>query len=178
MDLSRIITRAFIATGKVIRNIIDFFYPPFQKFVSRQFFRYGVSGAANMIFDWILYFILYNFIFKKQIVELQFVAISPHIAALMVTFPITLFTGFLLQKYVTFTASKLRARKQLVRYMAVVGINLMINYFGLKLLVEQFHFYPTVSKMIVTVISTVFSYFSQKYFTFKINVADSAEEEG
>ena len=176
MELSRNINRAFIAAGKIIRNMIDFFYSPFRKFVSKQFFRYGVSGAANMVFDWILYFILYNFVFKKQIVELGFIAISPHIAALLVTFPITLLTGFLLQKYVTFTASNLRARKQLMRYMAVVGINLMINYFGLKLLVEQFYFYPTISKMIVTVICTIFSYFSQKYFTFKIGREDSEQE--
>jgi putative flippase GtrA len=99
---------------------------------------------------------------------LGFVTISPHIAALFVTFPITLFTGFLLQKYVTFTASDLRGREQLIRYIAVVGVNLLINYFGLKLLVELLHFYATPSKMVVTVICTIFSYFSQKTFTFKV----------
>lgn len=160
--------RFLVLTGKFISNIIDFFYPPFKHFVSLQFFRYGVSGAANLVFDWVLYFITYNFILRKQIVNLGFMSISPHIAALLIVFPITLFTGFLLQKYVTFTASDLRGRQQLVRYMAVVGVNLLLNYFGLKLLVEVLHIYPTPSKMIVTVICTIFSYFSQKKFTFKI----------
>lgn len=168
MRISGIIRRLLIATGAIIRRAIDFFYPPFEHYFSKQFFRYAVSGGANMVFDWILYFILYNFVFKKQIVELPFIAISAHIAALLVTFPITLFTGFLLQKYVTFTASLLRGRKQLIRYMSVVGINLLINYFGLKLFVEVFHFYPTISKMIITVICTAFSYFSQKHYTFKV----------
>ena len=94
--------------------------------------------------------------------------ISPHIAALLITFPVTLFSGFLLQKYVTFTSSDLRGKEQLVRYMAVVGVNLLINYFGLKLLVEVLHLYPTPSKMVVTLICMIFSYFSQKTFTFKI----------
>lgn len=160
--------RILVLTGKFISDIIDFFYPPFKRFFSLQFFRYGMSGGANLVFDWVLYFIIYNFILRKQIVDLGFIAISPHIAALLIVFPITLLTGFLLQKYVTFTASDLRGRQQLVRYMAVVGVNLLINYFGLKLLVEVLHFYPTPSKMVVTVVCTIFSYFSQKKFTFKV----------
>ncbi|NLX81986.1 MAG: GtrA family protein [Proteiniphilum sp.] len=155
--------------GKSIRRIIDLFYPPFSKLVSQQFFRYGVTGASNVFFDWILYSITYNFVLQKKIIDLPFIniSISAHIGALLITFPITLLTGFLLQKYVTFTASNLRGQKQLIRYVSVVIINLLINYFGIKLLVETFKFYPTISKMIVTVICTIFSYFSQKYFTFK-----------
>lgn len=160
--------RILILIGKFISGIIDFFYPPFQHIVSLQFFRYGVVGVANLVFDWVLYFISYNFIFRKKIVELGFIAISPHIAAFLLVFPITLLSGFLLQKYVTFTASNLRGRVQLIRYMGVVVVNLLINYFGLKLFVEVLHVYPTPSKMIVTVVCTIFSYIMQKKFTFKI----------
>lgn len=160
--------KIFILTGKFISNIIDFFYPPFKRFFSLQFFRYGVSGGANLVFDWVLYFIAYNFIFQKQLIKLGFVTLSPHIAALLLVFPITLFTGFLLQKYVTFTASQMRGRDQLMRYMGVVGINLLINYFGLKLLVEVCGIYPTPSKMAITIVCTIFSYFAQKLFTFKV----------
>ena len=160
--------RILVLTGKFIGDIIDFFYPPFKRYFSRQYFRYGVSGAANVVFDWALYFVIYNYVVQKQFIPLGFVTVSPHIAALLITFPITLFTGFLLQKYVTFTASELRGKDQLIRYMAVVGVNLLINYFGLKLLVEVLHLYPTPSKMVVTLVCTIFSYFSQKKFTFKI----------
>ncbi len=161
--------RVFIITGKFISDIIDFFYPPFQRFISLQFFRYGMVGTANLFFDWVLYFLSYNFIFRKEIVDLGFAAVSPHIAALFLVFPITLLSGFLMQKYVTFTASDMRGREQLIRYMAVVGANLFINYFGLKLLVEVLHIYPTPSKMIITIVCTIFSYIMQKKFTFKIN---------
>lgn len=160
--------KLFISSGKYLGNIIDFFYPPFRRYFSPQFFRYGASGAFNMVFDWVLYFFVYNFVVQKQLVNLSIVTISPHIASLFITFPITLFTGFLLQKYVTFTASQMRGRQQLARYIAVVGVNLLINYFGLKILVELLRVYPTPSKMIITVITTIFSYYSQKKFTFKI----------
>ena len=58
--------------------------------------------------------------------------------------------------------------KQLARYMVVVAINLLINYTGLKILNGVLGLWPLASKMIVTVVATFFSYFSQKKFTFKI----------
>jgi len=153
--------------GNWIGKCIDFFYPPFQKYLSLQFFRYGVSGVANMIFDWFLYFCIYHFVLRQQMLHLGFVTFGSHIAALFLTFPITLFTGFLLQKYVTFTSSEMRGRVQLLRYSVVVLANLLLNYLGLKILVEILGFFATPSKMIITVFTTMFSYFSQKTFTFK-----------
>ncbi|MFN5032912.1 MAG: GtrA family protein [Flavobacteriia bacterium] len=48
-------------------------------------------------------------------------------------------------------------------------MNLAINYLGLKLLVEHVGFYPTISNMLVSVVTVIISYFSQKYFTFRIS---------
>ena len=163
--------KVFILTGKFISDIIDFFYPPFRRYFSLQFFRYGVSGAANMVFDWLLYSFVYNVVLQKQMLNLGLVTLSSPIAALFITFPITFFTGFLLQKYVTFTASEMRGHKQLVRYMLVVALNLVINYTGLKILNGVLGLWPLASKMIITVITTLFSYFSQKKFTFRIKNA-------
>ena len=163
--------KVFILTGKFISDIIDFFYPPFRRYFSLQFFRYGVSGAGNMVFDWLLYSFVYNVVLQKQMLNLGLVTLSSPIAALFITFPITLFTGFLLQKYVTFTASEMRGHKQLVRYMLVVALNLVINYTVLKILNGVLGLWPLASKMIITVITTLFSYFSQKKFTFRIKNA-------
>lgn len=162
----------FTAVGKIIRTCIDFFYPPFKKYMTIQFFRYGVSGVGNMIFDWVLFFMVYNFVLKHQLVHLQFITLSSHIASLLITFPVTLISGFLLQKYVTFTSSDISGRVQLFRYSLVVLANLLLNYIGLKILVELVGFFPTPSKMIVTLFTTMFSYFSQKKFTFKPQSTD------
>lgn len=159
--------KLFEITGNWIGKCIDFFYPPFRKYMSIQFFRYGVSGVTNMIFDWVLFFIIYHFVLRQQMLHLGFVTFGSHIAALFLTFPVTLVTGFLLQKYVTFTSSEMRGRVQLLRYSLVVLANLLLNYLGLKILVELIGFFPTPSKMIVTIFTTMFSYFSQKKFTFK-----------
>jgi len=121
----------------------------------------------NTILDILLYYTFYHYIFHKEVVDFGFIAFSPHIAAFIFVFPITFFTGFLLAKYVTFTASELHGKKQLIRYAISVGGSIMLNYIFLKLLVEYFHIYPTPSKLITTVFVVIYSFIVQKFFTFK-----------
>lgn len=152
---------------ETVSAIIEWVYQPFRGIVPPETFRYAVTGGSNLALDIFLYFIVYNFVLQKQIVHLGFVAISPYIAAFLIVFPITFFTGFLLAKYITFTGSPLRGRIQLVRYALSVGGSILLNYLLLKLFVEVFHFWPTVSKMITAVFVVTYSYLIQRYFTFK-----------
>ena len=158
-----------------ITEIIDFFYRPFKNLVSEQFFRYAACGGGNMVLDWILYFIIYNFVIGHDLVNLHFSifnfqfaqAITPHIATLCIVFPVTLLTGFWLNKYVTFTQSSLHSFRQLLRYISIVVLNLAINYFGLKVCVEVWGWYPTPSKMFLTILTIAVSFLGQKYYTFR-----------
>ena len=162
--------------AQIITKIIDFFYRPFSRWFSPQLFRYAACGGGNMVLDWVLYFLVYNFIIGHELINLQCTicnlqleqTITPHIATLCIVFPITLLTGFWLNKYVTFTQSNLRGSKQLMRYIAIVALNLSVNYFGLKLCVEYFGWYPTPSKMFITLITIAISYFGQKYYSFRV----------
>ncbi|MBO7458037.1 MAG: GtrA family protein [Paludibacteraceae bacterium] len=162
--------------AQIITKIIDFFYRPFRNIMSEQLFRYAACGGGNLVLDWVLYFLIYNFVIGHELVNLQFTiynlqfaqAITPHIATLCIVFPITLLTGFWLQKYVTFTQSNLHGARQLARYISIVALNLAINYFGLKLCVEIWGWYPTPSKIFITLITVAISYFGQKYYSFRI----------
>ena len=165
--------------SQIITKIIDFFYKPFSKYLPQQIFRYAACGGGNMVLDWVLYFLLYNFVIGHELVYITLpfregigvgfhsLCLTPHVLTLLIVFPITLFTGFWLNKYVTFTQSSLRGYKQLWRYILIVMINLLVNYFGLKLFVEVCGIYPTPSKMLITVITVIISFFGQKYFSFK-----------
>jgi putative flippase GtrA len=132
-----------------------------------QTFRYAVCGGGNMVFDIVLYFISYNFILRKQILNFGFIAFEPYTAALWMAFIISFPTGFLLSKYIVFNASQLRGRIQLFRYVLIVAINLVLNYSIIKVLVEMMHFYPTIARFFATCFVVTFSYLSQKHFTFK-----------
>nr|WP_321356706.1 GtrA family protein [uncultured Draconibacterium sp.] len=154
-------------TGNAIRNFIDWFYFPFLHFLPREVFRYAATGGSNTTLDIILYFIVYRFVLKMQIVDLGFVAISPHIAAFILVFPITFTTGFLLAKYVTFSSSVIKGRIQLSRYLLSVSGSILLNYIFLKFFVEYCGLYATLSKIITTILVIVYSYMMQRYFTFK-----------
>ena len=171
-----LMSNVLIASGKFIRRIIDFFYPPFRKFMTLQFFRYGVTGSANLIFDWVLYFFIYNFVLRHKMLELGFVTLSAPIAALAIKVPIVLLSGFLLQKYVTFSSSSLNGGVQLFRYSIVFFANLCISYFGLKLLVDGFNLYPSPSNAIISILTVFISYFSQKLYTFKTSNTEVLQE--
>ena len=168
--------------AKIITLIIDFLYRPFARLIPQQMFRYAACGGGNLLLDWVLYFLFYNFVVGHDLVYLQLpvsfnfqlstfnfykLCLTPHIAAFCMVFPVTLLTGFWLNKYVTFTRSSLRGVSQLGRYILVVAVNLAINYFGLKLFVESFGWYPTPSKILVTLFTVAISFLSQKYFSFR-----------
>jgi len=139
-----------------------------------QFFRYGFTGATNVAVSIVIYFVVYTYILRQQMLPLGFFALKSHTAALLISFPFSNFFGFLLQKYVTFTESELRGRVQLYRYFIVVFINLGINAIILKLLVEVFHFWTTPSQIAATFFCILVSYFSQKKFTFKNQATKTA----
>ena len=161
--------------AQFITKIVDFFYPPFEKFLSKEIFRYAACGGGNMVLDWVLYFLIYNFVIGHELIYIPLcivhcpssICLTPHIATLCIVFPITLLTGFWLNKYITFTHSTLRGRNQLLRYISIVALNLAINYFGLKLCVEILYWYPTPSKILITIVTVIVSFFGQKYYTFK-----------
>ena len=152
----------------LITNTIDLFYiPVVRRFVPQQIFRYGACGALNMSLDALWYFVIYNFIVAKQFVDLGFVTISPHILSLVIVFPITLFTGFWLNRHVAFRTTHIDSLRQLLRYLLTVIGAIIINYISMKLLVEHAHIWATPSKLLTTVISTVYSYLVGRFYTFK-----------
>lgn len=151
----------------LINRVIDYVYKPFQRMIPLETFRYASTGGMNTALDIFLYFVCYNYILDKKIIDLQIVSISPHIAAFLIVFPITFMTGFLLAKYITFTASDIRGRVQFFRYVISVSGSIFLNYVFLKILVEFAGLWPTLSKIITTGIVIVYSYFVQKFYTFK-----------
>ncbi len=154
--------------AKGLTNLIDRFYvTPINRFVSRDFFRYGVCGVTNMTLDALWFFVIYHFVIKAQYVNFGFVSITPHILSLMIVFPITFFTGFLLNRYVAFHATEQPALKQLKRYaLSVIG-SIVINYVSMKFFVDYLNIWPTPSKLLTTIVSVTYSFLAAKYFTFR-----------
>jgi putative flippase GtrA len=152
---------------KSIISFIDFFYPLFSRLMPLQTFRYAACGGANTVVDIVMYYIGYNFILHKHDLDLNFIVLKSHIASILIAWCISFPMGFFLMRNIVFTESTLHGRVQLFRYFLLVVICLGLNYIFIKLFVEQFHIYPTVAKILTTGIVVVFSYLTQKNFTFK-----------
>jgi len=155
---------------KAVLRFIDFFYPPFSRWFSLHTFRYIVSGGTNTASGIVLYFIIYNYVLHQQDVVLPFRPgmITAPVATLIIEAPITFLIGFTLNKYLVFTKSDLKGRIQMFRYFIVVCTNLMLNFAMIKIMVETFNFYPTISKFITTIVLAVASYFIQTHFSFRV----------
>jgi putative flippase GtrA len=158
-----------------VNSIIDFFYPPFKKWMPLQTFRYAACGGGNTLLDIFIYYISYNFILEKQVVHTFMGAVSPHIMAFLISFAVSFPTGYFLNRFIVFPGSTLKGRVQLFRYFLLVLVCIGLNYIFIKLFVEQFHFYPTVAKIFTTVIVVSFSYLTQKQFTFKVETVKGNE---
>ncbi len=151
-----------------ITKIIDVFYiKPLRRFVPLQTFRYAMCGGGNLVLNWVTYALLYDVILGFDYLNLGFVYISRHIAALAVTFPVTLFTGYWLQSRISFRSSPLGDRVSAVRYLLTTLGSLAINYVCLKIFVEWAGMYAPVAQMVTSLITIVYSYLLQKYWTFR-----------
>ncbi len=151
-----------------IISIIDFFYPPFRRFIPLQTFRYAVCGGANTVLGLSVFTIFHEVIFKGKIFDLGFYALKPHTASNTISFIVVLIVGFLLMKYVVFVDSNLRGRIQFMRYFLSSMFNFFLGTLLLKLFVEVLNLNAVFSQIIITAIVIVISYLSQKHFTFKV----------
>lgn len=152
---------------KLINEVLDFFYPIFKKFMPPQTYRYAVCGGMNTLMGLILYTVSFRHIFNREIFDFGISAFKPHIAALFLSSSFTFSLGFLLNKFIVFTDSYLRGRIQLFRYFLSFMINLIINYFLLKILVEGLKWDAVLSQVITIVIIIIISYLTQKHFSFR-----------
>ena len=156
-----------------ITAVIDFFYPPFRRFIPIQTFRYLACGGGNTLFDILIFILSFHYLFDQKILHTGFfigsheIAFKPHTMAVFTAFCISFPTGFFLMRSVVFHDSDLRGRVQLFRYLVQVAICLLLNFLFIKIFVEQFHIYPTPAKILTTVLVVTFSYVSQRYFTFR-----------
>lgn len=154
--------------------LIDFFYPPFRKIMPLQTFRYAACGGGNMVLGFLIFTGVFHFIVKQKEIDFGFIAFKSYSFALFCSSSVVFIVGFLLNKYVVFTASNLRGRIQLFRYFLASISSLCINYVVLNGLVIYVYLHPVFAQIIATAIVVSISFFMQQYFTFKVKEVETA----
>ena len=85
---------------KLILAIIDFFHPPFKKYISLHNFRYLATGGGTLLLGILSYYFAYFFIFKTEEVNFGLIVVQRETASLFVDYLVAIPTSFLLNKYV------------------------------------------------------------------------------
>ncbi len=152
-----------------LTGLVDCFYvAPLRKVLSRRTFRYLACGGINWVVSTAVYWVAFNVLFAKSNLDLGWsIVVSPYIAALGVSLPVSFALGFWMQKNISFRSSPLRDGVQLWRYFLAALVALVITYGLEKLFVEVWHIYPTVAFMVIYLITAATGFVIQKYFTFR-----------
>ena len=163
MPLLSKIRRAIIA-------FIDFFHKPFAKFIPTQTFRYIACGGTNTVSGIVIFSLLYNYVFKGHNLDIAYgFALTDRVASLFVTFCFNVPFGFVLSSYIVFPESQIETKVQFMRYTVAAAA-----FIGLAYVLTKFFAWAIpsvradVSNIFVTMINSVISYISQRFYTFKI----------
>jgi putative flippase GtrA len=130
-------------------------------------YRYAVCGGSNLVFDTCLFIFTNEIILEKKQLDLGFEVFESYIASIFIVFPITFFSGFLLNKYIAFQDSSLKGKAQIQRYFLVIFGAIILNYILMKLFAGHFGLDATLSKILTIGISVIYSYLLQSRFSFK-----------
>lgn len=153
---------------KAILAIIDFFHPPFKKYISLHNFRYLATGGSTFVLGYVVYYLSFYHLFTTEEVDVFYFTLKRGTAAMAVDFAVAIPYSFVMNRYVVFTHSEVRGRVQLFRFMNLQFINILLNISLYKFLADVLLIYPTVARFAVQILLAGFSYIYQHYFTFSV----------
>lgn len=146
-----------------IHQLLKFFFPLVKKLMPYQVYAYLAVGAANTLLNIGLFVVLY--------LALANTVLAVEVATI-VSFFVTVITGFWLSKNFAFTDAvndKKAIQKQFGKYFLVALQGQLSDYLVTKGLIFSLLMNPTVAYLISTFIMLFLNYFLQKYYTFRNN---------
>jgi len=147
-----------------------------QKILQLKIVRYGMAAAIATAVDVTVYFIAFNYIFKKQDVHLlPILVLGAPTVSLILSYSCGLITNFSISKYFVFTESDLRGHHQLMRYVMVAILILFLNYGFMSFLIKTLEWFPTIARAVSAVTVGFLSFVIHKSFSFKTGNKESGD---
>jgi len=141
-----------------------------KKLLKSKIFRYFISAGVATWVDITVYFLAYNYLYKKLDFDLfgMYVVSAPS-ASLLLSYTIGLLTNFTITKMLVFKESELAIYKQLFRYVIVAIFVLILNYIAMRFLIRQLDWFPTIARAVSAISIGLLSFVIHKSFSFKMN---------
>lgn len=129
-----------------------------------------MAAAIATAVDVSVYFIAFNYLFKKQDFDLMhFVTLGAPTVSLIMSYSCGLVTNFTISKYFVFTESDLRGHHQLMRYVMVAVLILFLNYGFMSFLIKTMEWFPTIARATSAIVIGFISFAIHKVFSFKVS---------
>jgi putative flippase GtrA len=149
-----------------------------NKLLHSKVFRYFISAGIATVVDISVFYMSFNFLFKKQPVNItEHIAFAAYTLSLMLSTSFGVTTNFLITRSFVFHESTLKTHKQVFRYLIVAGFVLCLNYILMSFLIKQLNWFPTIARTFSALSIGVLSFVIHKYFSFRVNNKDLLEEE-
>ncbi|MFD1631363.1 GtrA family protein [Pseudopedobacter beijingensis] len=143
-----------------------------QKFLQYKIVRFFLSAGIAAIADFILYYIIINFIITTKTVDVLGRTVKSHEFCLLLSYSFGVLVNFTITKFTVFTESTLKNRQQFSRFISVAFIGFFANYGLLRFFVEFFDMIPTFARVASALSLGFASYYIHKFFTFRNNKND------
>jgi putative flippase GtrA len=139
------------------------------KWIPTQTFRYLACGGSNTVLNWLTYSISFNYVLGRVPTHIYGnVEITAPVGAQIISFCISFPIGFILSRYIVFPESNLHGRKQFFRYALATATFILLTYVLIKLFAIMLPMVRAdISYIFIMIITSVLSYLSQRFFTFK-----------
>lgn len=140
-----------------------------MKWIPTQTFRYLACGGSNTVLNWLTYSISFNYVLGRVPTHIYGnVEITAPVGAQIISFCISFPIGFILSRYIVFPESNLHGRKQFFRYALATATFILLTYVLIKLFAIMLPMVRAdISYIFIMIITSVLSYLSQRFFTFK-----------
>ncbi len=138
--------------------------------LNNKIFRYFISAGLATWVDVVVYFVSFNYLYKKEDIDIfGFYTVSAPTASLILSYTVGLLTNFTLTKFLVFKDSELETHKQLFRYVMVALLVLGANYVLMRFLIREMEWYPTLTRAVSAVSIGILSFVVHKSFSFKVS---------
>lgn len=129
-----------------------------RELVGDERVRFLAVGAFNTLFGFVL-FAGFELLVGRWI---------GYIVSLLVSYVIAILVAFILHRHVTYRVTGTgNVVIDFLRFASVYLVAIGINLVALPLLVELAHFPPILAQALITIVTTIVSYFGHKLFSFR-----------
>jgi putative flippase GtrA len=121
------------------------------------------------VLNWVIYSLSFNVVLDRRNFHLvNDISITAPVGAQIISFCISFPIGFILSRYIVFPESNLRGRKQFFRYVLATATFILLTYVLIKVFAIVLPMVRAdISYIFIMIITSVLSYLSQRFFTFK-----------